>query len=70
MFFGQFVNPGNNRWQHLTSLLGHRKAFEPFDHGFGGLELITIAQTADEIAAITEPEIELVFEASGVRLKK
>jgi hypothetical protein len=47
MFFGQFVNPGNNRWQHLTSLLGHRKAFEPFDHGFGGLELIAIAQTAD-----------------------
>jgi hypothetical protein len=27
-------------------------------------------KTADEIAAITEPEIELVFEASGVRLKK
>jgi hypothetical protein len=27
-------------------------------------------KTKDEIAAITEPEIELVFEASGVRLKK
>ena len=27
-------------------------------------------KTPDEIAAITEPEIELVFEASGVRLKK
>jgi hypothetical protein len=31
----------------LTSFVGHRKAFEPFNHGFGGLELIAITQTTD-----------------------
>ena len=47
MLLGQFVDAGDDRWQHLPRFFAHGQSPKPFDHGFGGLELVAIAQTTD-----------------------
>ena len=47
MLLGQFVNAGDDRWQHLPRFFAHGQGPEPFDHGFGGFELVTITQSSN-----------------------